>query len=29
MDEIPKEMIIVGGGVIGLEFASMLAASAW
>ena len=25
MDEIPKEMIIVGGGVIGLEFASMLA----
>ena len=26
MDEIPKELIIVGGGVIGLEFASMLAA---
>jgi NAD(P) transhydrogenase len=26
MDEIPKEMIIVGGGVIGLEFASMLTA---
>ena len=26
MDEIPKDMIIVGGGVIGLEFASMLAA---
>jgi NAD(P) transhydrogenase len=26
MDEIPKELIIVGGGVIGLEFASMLSA---
>jgi len=26
MGEIPKELIIVGGGVIGLEFASMLAA---
>ncbi|MGB6431612.1 MAG: Si-specific NAD(P)(+) transhydrogenase [Candidatus Acidiferrales bacterium] len=26
MDEIPKEMIIVGGRVIGLEFASMLTA---
>jgi NAD(P) transhydrogenase len=26
MDEIPKEMIIVGGGVIGLEFASMFSA---
>jgi NAD(P) transhydrogenase len=26
MDEIPKDLIIVGGGVIGLEFASMLAA---
>jgi NAD(P) transhydrogenase len=26
MDEIPKEMIVVGGGVIGLEFASMLTA---
>jgi NAD(P) transhydrogenase len=26
MDDIPKEMIIVGGGVIGLEFASMLTA---
>jgi NAD(P) transhydrogenase len=26
MEEIPKEMIVVGGGVIGLEFASMLAA---
>ncbi len=26
LDEIPREMIIVGGGVIGLEFASMLSA---
>ena len=26
MEEIPREMIVVGGGVIGLEFASMLAA---
>jgi NAD(P) transhydrogenase len=26
MDDIPKDLIIVGGGVIGLEFASMLAA---
>jgi NAD(P) transhydrogenase len=26
MEEIPKELIIVGGGVIGLEFASMLSA---
>jgi NAD(P) transhydrogenase len=26
MDEIPKELIIVGGGVIGLEYASMLVA---
>jgi NAD(P) transhydrogenase len=26
MEEIPKEMIVVGGGVIGLEFASMLSA---
>jgi NAD(P) transhydrogenase len=26
MQEIPREMIVVGGGVIGLEFASMLAA---
>ena len=26
MEEIPKEMIVVGGGVIGLEFASMLTA---
>jgi NAD(P) transhydrogenase len=26
MDDVPKEMIIVGGGVIGLEFASMLSA---
>ncbi len=24
MDEIPRELIIVGGGVIGLEYASML-----
>lgn len=26
MDEVPHELIVVGGGVIGLEFASMLAA---
>ena len=26
LEEIPKEMIVVGGGVIGLEFASMLTA---
>jgi NAD(P) transhydrogenase len=26
MEEVPREMIIVGGGVIGLEFASMLSA---
>ena len=26
MDEIPKELVIAGGGVIGLEFASMLCA---
>jgi NAD(P) transhydrogenase len=26
MEEVPREMIVVGGGVIGLEFASMLSA---